>query len=197
MPDLDLTIRILKELSALPAGVQAHVRQVCGVSIGIARRFDLDVELTELAALAHDLCRVTPGRDLLRMAGEYGLAVSAIDRAFPVFLHGPVGAEVLRRKLGVENASILDPIRFHTTGREHMTALDKVLFLADKLDPSKADRYPFIGEVSRIAHQDLDHAMLLFINNQVKAFIDHGDLVHPGMIAARNSAVLAIAAKAG
>ena len=178
-------------IGRLPAQVQAHIEEVRVASVALARTWKLDVDKAELAALAHDVCRVTPAKDLLRMAVDYGLPITAIDRSFPVFLHGPVGAEVLRRGYRLMDDSVLDPIRYHTMGREDMTALDKVLFLADKLDPSKVSRYPFIGEVARIAHEDLDRAMLLFIDNQVKAFIDHGDLVHPGMIAARNSAVLA------
>lgn len=148
----------------------------------------LDVDKAELAAIAHDVCRVTAGKELLRLAREFTLPVTAIDEAFPVFLHGPVGAEVLRRSYGIEDDEILDPIRYHTIGNKHMSAFDKVLFLADKLDPGKVTRYPFIGEVARLAREDLDEAMLLFI--------DHHDLVHPAMIAARNSALSAIRKRA-
>lgn len=182
---------ILQVIGRFPVPVREHIEQVRTASVGLARHWKLDVAKAELAAQAHDVCRITPARDLLRMAKEHGLAVTASDDAFPVFLHGPVGAEVLKSEFGLSDNEVLDPIRYHTMGREQMTTLDKVLFLADKLDPSKVSRYPFIGEVGRLAHEDLDLAMLCFIDNQVKAFIDHGDLVHPGMIAARNSALIA------
>ncbi len=182
---------ILRVVGGFPTPVREHVEQVRVASIDLARHWKLDVAKAELAAQAHDICRITPARDLLRLAKQHGVVVTAIDEAFPVFLHGPVGAEVLKTEYGVADDEVLDPIRYHTMGRERMTPLDKVLFLADKLDPSKMSRYPFIGEVGRLARADLDLAMLCFIDNQVKAFIDHGDLVHPGMAAARNTALIA------
>jgi HD superfamily phosphohydrolase YqeK len=75
-------------------------------------------------------------------------------------------------------------------GREDMSPLEQVLFLADKLDPSKVSRYPFVAEVAELARRDLDRAMVRFIDGQVPAFLAHGDLVHPGMAAARNTSLL-------
>lgn len=173
------------EIAKLPEPVREHIEQVRAASGDITQRRGLD-------AVSHDICRVTPARDLLRMVGEYGIPVTDIDRAFPVFLHGPVGAEVLRLAYAIENAAVLDPICYHTMGRAAMTPLDKVPFLADKLDPSTVGRYPFIGEVARLAREDLDRAPLVFIDHQVKAFIDHKDLVHPGMIEVRNAALLGL-----
>ena len=178
--------RVLKEVNRLPGPVVAHISQVVSMSVGLASRHGLDASKAETAAQLHDICRVTSGTDLIRMARGFELPVTALDEAFPVFVHGPVGAEVLRRDYGIDDTQILDPIRFHTMGRGGMTPQDKVLFLADKMDPKKVSRYPFIGEVQRLAEEDLDAAMLCFIDNQVKAFLDHGDPVHPGMIEARN-----------
>ncbi len=188
----DLREKLIEELRHLPKAVQAHVEQVRLVSLDVAQRHSLDVERAELAALAHDICRVTPAGDLLNMARGFGMPVNPIDEALPVFLHGPVGAEVLRRDYGVDDPEVLDPIRCHTMGREGMTPLDKLLFLADKLDPGKVKRYPFIEEVRRLAREDLDSAFLCFVDHQVRAFLDHGDLVHPGMMAARNEALMAL-----
>ena len=124
------------------------------------------------------------------MARGFGIPVTPIDEAFPVFLHGPVGAEVLKRDFGLDDEEALDAVRYHTMGRAGMTPLEQVLFLADKLDPSKVARYPFLPEVEAAAHHDLDEGMRLFIDRQAAAFLEHGDLVHPGMIDARNDALL-------
>ena len=187
--------RLLKEVQRLPEAVLAHIEQVRLKSVELASRFSLDVAQAELAAQAHDVCRTTSGKELLSMARSFGIPVTAIEEAVPVFLHGPVGAEVLRRDYALDDEAVLSPIRCHTMGREYMTPLDKVLFLADKLEPSKVGRYPFIAEVDRLAGQDLDEALLYFFDHQMKAFIDHGDLVHPGMLAARNQVVLALKGK--
>ena len=187
--------RILRAVERLPEAVQAHIEQVRLEAVELARRFSLDVARAELAAQAHDVCRTTSATDLLRMARAFGIPVKPIDEAVPVFLHGPVGAELLRREYALDDEEVLTPIRCHTMGREQMTALDKVLFLADKLEPGKVGRYPFIEEVALLAREDLDRAFLCFVDHQAKAFIDHGDLVHPAMMAARNEAVLALRGK--
>ena len=184
--------RILAAVGGLPANLQRHIEEVRQISVDLARRHGLDAERAELAAQAHDIRRATKAADLVEAARSFGLPLTSIDEAFPVFLHGPVGAETLRRDFALDDDGVLQAIRHHTMGRGGMSGLEKVVFLADKLEPSKVARYPFISEVGRLALQDLDRAMLSFIDNQVQAFIDHGDLVHPGMMAARNDALLAL-----
>ncbi|MEE9284827.1 MAG: bis(5'-nucleosyl)-tetraphosphatase (symmetrical) YqeK [Dehalococcoidia bacterium] len=184
--------RIFRAIERLPRGVQTHIEAVRRRSIELALRFGLDQARAELAAQTHDVCRTVKGPDLLAMAREFALPVTVIERAFPVFLHGPVGAEVLKRDYGLDDQEVLSAVRCHTMGKPGMSGLDKVLFLADKLEPSKTGRYPFIREVDRLADDDLDRALLCFIDHQVEAFFQEGSLVHPAMIAARNDAVLAL-----
>ena len=69
-------------------------------AVALARSHGLDVERADLAAASHDVCRIVKAGDLLDMAQSFGLPVMPIDEAFPVFLHGPVGAEVLKRDFG-------------------------------------------------------------------------------------------------
>jgi len=183
-------------MANLPQGVRAHVEQVRRHAVALAESHGLDVARADLAAASHDVCRIVKAGDLLDMARGFGLPVTPIDEAFPVFLHGPVGAEVLKRDFGLDDEEALDAVRYHTMGRAGMTPLEQALFLADKLDPSKIARYPFLPDVEAAAHRDLDEGMLLFIDRQAAAFLEHGDLVHPGMIDARNDALLALKARA-
>lgn len=182
--------RITKEVAALPEGVRRHIEEVRQWCATLARAHHIDPAKAELAALAHDICRTVKAPELLEQARQYGVPVTRLDEAFPVFLHGPVGAQALRRRYGLADEEVLNAIACHTMGRAGMTAMDKALFLADKLDPSKVSRYPFIAEVARLAKEDLDAAMVCFLDHQVKAFLEQGDLVHPGMIEARNEALL-------
>lgn len=192
--DSALRDRLLREVHRLPADVQAHIEAVRQKSVELAKRHQADVARAELAALAHDVCRHLTGPQLIERAAADGIPITPLDEAVPVFLHGPVGAELLRRDYGLDDETVLSPIRCHTMGKRGMTALDKILFLADKLDPGKVSRYPFMQEVDRFAAEDLDRAIVCFIDHQVKAFIERGDLVHPEMTAARNDSLLALKA---
>ena len=194
---MDVLERVRAHMAGLPDGVRAHVEQVRRHAVALAESHGLDAARADLAAASHDVCRTVKAADLLDMAGAFGIPVTPIDEAFPVFLHGPVGAEVLKRDFGLDDEEALDAVRYHTMGRAGMTPLEQAVFLADKLDPSKIARYPFLPDVEAAAHRDLDEGMLLFIDRQAAAFLEHGDLVHPGMIAARNDALLALKARAG
>jgi predicted HD superfamily hydrolase involved in NAD metabolism len=183
-------MRIVQEVERLPEGVRRHIEEVRRWAVDLARAHRLDVAKAELAAVAHDICRTVKAHDLLALAREHGVPVTPLDEAFPVFLHGPVGAQVLKRKYSLADEEVLSAIACHTMGKAGMSPLDKALFLADKLDPSKVSRYPFIAEVARLAKEDLDGAMICFLDHQVQAFVEQGELVHPGMIVARNEALL-------
>ena len=188
--DMDIAARLAQDIARLPQGVQRHIEAVQQQSLALARRWRLDETPAALAAQAHDICRTVPGPDLIAQARTLGIPVTPIEESFPVFLHGPVGAETVRRRYGIRDQAILDPIRYHTMGRAAMSPPEQVLFLADKLDPHKRARYPYFDEVQRLAHQDLDAAMLCFLTRQMQAFLAASSLVHPGMLAAYNHLLL-------
>lgn len=194
--DLDIASRIAQDVARLPPGVQQHIEAVQQTSIALARRWGLDETAAGLAAQAHDICRTVSGPDLIAQARSLRLAVTPIEEAFPVFLHGPVGAETVRRRYGVSDQAVLDPIRYHTMGRAGMSRLEQVLFLADKLDPAKRDRYPYFAAVLHLAHEDLDAAMLHFVTHQIQAFLAAASLVHPGMLDTYNDLVLRLGGSA-
>ena len=79
----------------------------------------------------------------------------------PVLLHGPVAAELLRRE-GLEDEEVYQGIYYHSTGCPGMSPVAKVVFLADKLDPHKLRRYPYLEELSVTALGSLDAAVLMF-----------------------------------
>ncbi|MDO8531387.1 MAG: bis(5'-nucleosyl)-tetraphosphatase (symmetrical) YqeK [Dehalococcoidia bacterium] len=189
--DLDaIRSRLAREL---PRGLCDHCERVATVAVGLALRHagGLDPALAEAAALLHDVARHLPRAEMLRRARDYGIPVSPLDERMPVLLHGPVGAETLRREWDVRDPRVLDAVWVHTFGRESMAPLDKLLFLADKLDPHKDRRYPFNGQVREKASVDLDGALLDWLTGELRRLVDAGAAVHPLMVATRNSLLLA------
>ena len=90
------------------------------------------------------------------MAEGFGIGVGALEERMPIFLHGPVAAEMARERYGIEDPEILEAVRVHTMGRVGMGPVARVVFLADKLDPTKDRRYPFNSEVREVARSDLE-----------------------------------------
>ncbi len=178
--------RIQERVDHLPSGLQAHIFRVCEIARELAQQHGLDEERAVLGMLAHDVARAMPGGELLRLAPELGVPVGLVDRCVPVMLHGPVGSELLRQRDGIDDTPLLEAVYWHTTSHTSLDILGKVVFLADKLDPNKQGRYPYLPQLRETAMEDLDRATLMFLTKETMARVVMGELIHPAMVEARN-----------
>ncbi len=124
----------------------------------LARRHGQDPATAALAGLLHDCAKCIPLMELQRIAKEQRLLVDKETLANQNLLHGPVGAALARSRYGVEDPNILSAIGCHTVGKVGMLPLDRILYLADKIEPSRAP-YPALEEVRALAQEDLLAAM--------------------------------------
>lgn len=166
-----------------------HIQRVRLEAQTLAKRFQLDADRVDLATTAHDIARLTAASELRRLAQEYNLTVHPVEEDLPVLLHGPVGAEWLRRRFSLDDHDVLEAVRWHSTATRGLSPLGKVVFLADKLDPEKAGRYPFQPKVRALAHEDLDAAVLLFLNQDLLSFLSKDGIAHPASLEARNELI--------
>jgi predicted HD superfamily hydrolase involved in NAD metabolism len=175
-----------RRLTALPDGLQAHIHRVKDIAEDLARCHGVDPRQAALGALAHDVARAMPDGELLRRAADLNLPIGLVERQVPVLLHGPVGAELLRREDGLECPSIYQAVYWHTTGHASLDPVGQVVFLADKLDPQKIGRYPYLPLLRQLAIEDLDRAMLEFLSRELVSLASQGQMVHPAVVEARN-----------
>ena len=178
-------------VEGLPKGLRRHIAAVVSEARRLARLHGVDEERAALAASAHDIARATRPQDLLRQARELGVSPSEVEEAAPVLLHGPVAARLLQSRFGVDDEEVLAVARWHSTARAGMSALEKVVFLADKVEAQKAAGEPALEEVRRLAETDLDGAVLRYLDLQLLEVVRQGWLLHPDIAAARNELLLA------
>jgi len=177
---------VREAVSRLPRDLAEHVERVVAEADRLAAGFTgLDRERVELAAWGHDIARALSPQELLAGARRFGLEVSAVEEEALILLHGPVGAEILRREYGIEDAEVLAAARFHSTGRVGMSLLEKVIFVADKVEPSKVQAKPALARVRELAHHDLDAAILEYLGQMLETARQEGWPVHPDALAAR------------
>ena len=186
----DLLHRLQNRLEALPDGLQAHIYRVRDVALELASPHGIPLDRAELGALAHDVCRAVPGDELLKMSANLGVIVTDVERDFPLLLHGPVGAELLRTEDEFVEHSLCEAVRWHSTAHASLDDLGKVVFLADKLDPHKAAVYSNQAKLYDMALESLDLALLEFLSHEMAARIEKGETVHPASLDARNSLIL-------
>ena len=146
----------------------------------------MDTAHVDLAAASHDLMRAEEARTLLDLARSYGVPVNPVEEELPVLLHGPVAAVWLRRQGVVSDDAVIEAIQCHTTGRRGMGTVSKVVFLADKLEPGKAKRYPYQEMLMLMALESLDRALLEFLNRSLADFLARGYPIHPESVELRN-----------
>jgi len=175
----------------LPRGLAEHVERVAAEAERLAAGFrELDGERVELAAWGHDIARALSPQELLPRARRFGLEVSPVEEEAPILLHGPVGAEILRRDYGIDDPEVLAAARFHSTGRAGMSLLEKVIFVADKIEPGKLRAKPALARVRERADRDLDAAILEYLDQMLVVAREEGWPLHPQAVAARNELLL-------
>ena len=181
---------VSRRVESLPEGLRRHIHRVEELAVELAAIHYAERERVRLGGLAHDVARAMKGGELLRRAREMAIKVHPVEAAVPVLLHGPVGAELLRREDGLEDREVYEAVYWHSTAHKDLGSLGKIIFLADKLDPHKAGRYPFMDRVRELAATSLDEAVAEFLGHELIELLQQGSLVHPASVEARNRLLL-------
>ena len=166
-----------------------HSLGVAETAVAIARRFGMNEERARVAGLLHDCGRVYKTDDLLKEARQRGIPIGKIESAMPLLLHAYIGAYLIYEVYGVNDAVIAQAVWRHTVGGANMTALDKIIYYADMIEPSRD--YPEVErlrELSRTA--SLDEMMLVGLTESILFVAQKGGLIHPDTITARNELLL-------
>ncbi|QGP92459.1 HD domain protein [Neomoorella glycerini] len=173
----------------LPAGRYRHSLGVADTAAGLAVKNGVDPEQARLAGLLHDYARDLPPEKLLDLAGAAGLITCDLERRLPVLLHGPVGALLLERELGITDKAILQAVARHTVGAPGMTTLDKIIYLADVIEPGR--QFAGVQAIRKAAATDLEAALLKALEASIVYVLDKEQPLHPATVEARNYILLA------
>jgi len=183
-------------LTKVPPGLAEHVLRVTDEALRLADIHGVDREAAKIAALGHDLLRAMSGDRLLGICADQKYAADAVDRMEPILLHGPLAVQILREQYKVLDADVLGAVAAHTTARPGMTRLQKLIFIADKIEPHKMGGRPPVIRVGDLAESDLDAAMLAYLDYRIIFALENAWPLHPNTVAARNE-LIAVARAAG
>lgn len=124
----------------------------------LARKYGADETDAKRAGILHDVTKALNGQEQLQLCDQYAMILNNFERMNPKLLHAKTGAVVAERVFG-ENPAVCDAIRWHTTGRAEMTVLEKIIYLADYMEPNRS--FEGVEELRRVTEQDLDEAVYL------------------------------------
>jgi len=149
----------------------------------LAQRFGGDVERARLAALLHDVTRERTCEEQLNLCRKYGIIPDEMEQHDTGLLHALTGAAVAG-DVWRADAGICRAIRVHTTGCAGMTKLDKILCLADYIEPTR--HFKKVEELRALARTSLDKALLAALEGTIVHVVKGGGLLHPQTVTARN-----------
>lgn len=159
-----------------------HTYGVVETAKKLAKKYGCDEKKAETAALYHDMFRSTSVAVLNMYVKQLGLSRDYLDNAN--LAHGPIAARIMERDYHIADPDILNAVRYHTTGREGMSLLEKVIYLADAIEPQR--EYPGVDEIRQTAEVSLDQACLLSMERSITYIEERGLFLHENTIKARN-----------
>ncbi|SDZ34452.1 putative HD superfamily hydrolase of NAD metabolism [Proteiniborus ethanoligenes] len=150
----------------------------------LSLKYNSDIEKATIAGLLHDCGKYADKSELLKKAYDFGIIQKGQVNIIPELIHGALGAEIAMKEHKIDDRDIIDAIKYHTTGKPNMSLLQKIIYIADYIEPSR----DFFGvdEIRKLAYDDLNKALLKAMDNTIKHVIDRGYYIHPDTIAARN-----------
>ena len=157
----------------LKGSLYVHTLGVEYTSVCLAMKYGENLETAELSGLLHDCAKELPEKKLIQICRDHGERISKMEYQNPFLLHGKAGACLARDKFGIDDANILNVIRYHTTGRPGMTLVEKIVFVADYIEPNrkKADN---LTELRRMAFENLDETVLRILEQTLDYLIRTG-----------------------
>lgn len=132
-----------------------------------------------IAGLLHDCAKCISAEEKISKCEKYHLGISEYERENPELLHAKLGAYYAKEKYGVDKEDILSAITWHTTGRPAMTILDKIIFIADYIEPNRRP-LPEIDEIRKEAFTDMDKCIIHILKNTL-SYLDTTDSVKDEM----------------
>ena len=178
-------LKIVKE--QLPKKRYEHTLGVEATAIQLAKMYGADVEKASLAALLHDYAKYYPVEEMKAIILAEQLDQRLLSFHYELW-HAPVGAWLMLKKGYITDEDILNAIRYHTTGRRNMSLLEKIIYLADYIEPGRS--FPGVDEVRALAKVDLNKALLQAVTNTVIFLATKQQLIFPDTLGMYNELLI-------
>ncbi|GGI43600.1 hypothetical protein GCM10008018_02930 [Paenibacillus marchantiophytorum] len=163
-----------------------HTLGVMETSVILAKRFGGDTEKADLAAILHDYCKYWPVQEQAKIIRDNALPQDLLQFDKELW-HSHAGAFIAKSQFGIVDEEVLDAIRYHTSGREAMTLLDKIVCLADYMEPGRD--FPSVDRIRELAEISLEQALIAGFDSTIAFLLAKGKRIYPLTILTRNDLI--------
>lgn len=141
-----------------------HTLGVAYTAAALAMRYQVDINKAQIAGLLHDCAKCLSDEKKLSICEKHNIQISEIERRNPFLLHAKVGSYIAMNKFNIHDRDIINAILNHTTGRPGMSQLEKIIYVADYIEPGRKSA-PNLPEVRKLAFEDLDKVLLKILSD--------------------------------
>ena len=141
-----------------------HTLGVAYTAAALAMRYDCDILKAETAGMLHDCAKCMSNEKRLNICKKHNLSVNDIERRNPFLLHAKVGSYIAMEKYNIQDKDVINAILNHTTGRPGMSLLEKIVYVADYIEPGRKQA-PNLSLIRKLAFTDLDEALFKILED--------------------------------
>lgn len=141
-----------------------HTLGVAYTACALAMCHQADIGKAQIAGLLHDCAKCMDNEKKIAICKKQNIEISNIEKQNPFLLHAKVGCYVARKQFHIHDTDILNAVLNHTTGRPGMSLLEKIIYIADYIEPGRKQA-PNLNEVRRLAFKDLDEALIKILQD--------------------------------
>ena len=141
-----------------------HTQGVAYTSAALAMRYGEDVRKAELAGLLHDCAKCLDNEKKIHICKKNSITISDAEQRNPFLLHAKVGGHLAKTKYKIDDEDVINAVLYHTTGRPGMSLLEKIVYIADYIEPGR-ENAPNLEEVRTLSFHDLDEALLRILED--------------------------------
>ncbi|MCC3867614.1 bis(5'-nucleosyl)-tetraphosphatase (symmetrical) YqeK [Terrisporobacter mayombei] len=181
--DLKEIQKTLKEM--LPEIRLKHSLNVSKCAVKLSEIYKCDKEQAEIAGLVHDCAKYFTDEQIEDCIEKFNIELDPLEVNNIALSHSVIGSYVAQYVFNINDDEIINAIKYHTTGKENMSLLEKIIYMSDLIEEGR--NFPRVEELRELTYSGkLDEALILSFNNTIKFVIDNNQLIHPRTVKARN-----------
>lgn len=166
-----------------------HSLGVVKKAVELAKIYGVQEETAKKVGIAHDIAKEMTDEEMLEYVKNNNIEIDEIETVKPSLLHGKIGADIAAKKFGFTQ-DMINAIKWHTTGRENMSMLEKIIYVADKTEENRKGTRFNLEKSRELSTQNIDETLIFLMNEFITYNVKNEWLIHPETIKARNDLLL-------
>ncbi len=175
-PDIRKIRRAMEK--ALDEKRYEHTLGVAYTACALAMRYGADLKNAELAGMLHDCAKCMDNEKRISVCEKHHISITEVERRNPFLLHAKVGSFIAMDTYKVKDPDVINAILNHNTGRPGMSLLEKIIYIADYIEPNRKQA-PNLTTIRKLAFEDLDEALLLILKDTLDYLKNYGGEIDP------------------